>query len=311
MSKVTQILCYYNEEKYIEESLKALMTQTYSDMEIIAISDGSTDRSVEIVEKYALKDKRIRSIVNTENHGLAWVRNQGLDLATGEYVGFIDADDIAYPDRVEKMASFLDANEDYFLVTAMVEYMNEEGETLSYMNNKYKSNEEIKAVLLFGDPITDPNTLFRREPIQKYGIRNELKYKTGQDFNFWIKCINFGKYMALDDVLLRYRVHESKSNAFNDKNKNLVDSWIKEIILFSWNSRGLELTDRELEYVYHSMKFAIRAKNIEDIFVGRRLYKKLLKQLSELNLSEEKEIIKEYIYRYNESVRYIYPLYLH
>lgn len=110
IEKITQIITYYNEEKYIAECIQILLNQTYQNLEIIAISDGSTDRGPEIVASF--DDSRIVMINNTYNHGQGYCRNQGLDMATGEYVGFFDGDDISYPNRIGVLADFLDDNKD-------------------------------------------------------------------------------------------------------------------------------------------------------------------------------------------------------
>ena len=92
MPKVSVILPVYNASKYVREALDSVINQTLSDIEIICINDGSTDNSLEILEEYAQKDARIR-IHSQENRGPSAARNVGMEIATGEYIGFIDADD--------------------------------------------------------------------------------------------------------------------------------------------------------------------------------------------------------------------------
>ena len=96
MPKVSVIIPVYNTEKYLEKCLESVCNQTLSDIEIICINDCSTDNSLEILNRYAAEDERIKIINFPENRGAAAARNAGIDVATGEYIGFVDSDD--YPD---------------------------------------------------------------------------------------------------------------------------------------------------------------------------------------------------------------------
>ena len=93
MKKVSIIIPVYNAEKYLEECLSSVLAQTYQDFEVLCVNDGSPDNCQKILEEYAKKDNRIRILVQ-ENQGLSGARNTGLDNAKGEYVFFLDADDI-------------------------------------------------------------------------------------------------------------------------------------------------------------------------------------------------------------------------
>ena len=90
--KISIVVPVYNVEKYLSKCLESLISQTLADIEIICINDGSTDKSLEILENYASKDNRVK-IINQENQGVSTARNNGLACANGEYVTFVDSDD--------------------------------------------------------------------------------------------------------------------------------------------------------------------------------------------------------------------------
>ena len=90
--KISVIIPVYNVEDYLEECLDSIINQTFKDLEIICINDGSQDNSLNILEEYAEKDNRIK-IITTKNQGLSAARNRGLENITGDYVYFIDSDD--------------------------------------------------------------------------------------------------------------------------------------------------------------------------------------------------------------------------
>ena len=101
--KVSVIIPVYNVEKYLRECLDSIVNQTLKEIEIICVDDGSADNSLKILQEYAAKDSRIILIVSKQNNGGGWARNQGLKIAQGEYLGFVDGDDFCATDFCEKM----------------------------------------------------------------------------------------------------------------------------------------------------------------------------------------------------------------
>lgn len=102
MPKVSVIVPVFNVEKFLENCLNSILTQTLTDIEIILLNDGSTDGSLKICDEYAAKDKRI-SVYSHENRGLGPTRNRGITLAKGDYLAFVDSDDHISPDGLEKL----------------------------------------------------------------------------------------------------------------------------------------------------------------------------------------------------------------
>ena len=105
MLKVSIIVPIYNMEQYLNRCLESIINQTYENIEIILINDGSKDNSLEICKNYAKKDNRIM-IIDQKNSGVSSARNSGLDKATGEYLAFVDPDDWIDKDGIEKMVDF-------------------------------------------------------------------------------------------------------------------------------------------------------------------------------------------------------------
>ena len=110
--KVSIIMPVYNCERFIADSINSVLSQTYTNFELIIIDDGSKDNSRKIIKEYALKDERIKAFYN-ENHGVSYTRNYGIDHADGEYIAFIDADDIYKKRYLEEMCRVItDENAD-------------------------------------------------------------------------------------------------------------------------------------------------------------------------------------------------------
>ena len=102
MPAISVIVPIYNVEPYLSQCLDSIISQTLADIEIICVNDGSTDNSLQILQKYAAQDNRIK-IINQPNQGLSAARNSGIDVATGEFIGFVDSDDYIAPDFYETL----------------------------------------------------------------------------------------------------------------------------------------------------------------------------------------------------------------
>jgi len=109
MPKISVIITVYNVEKYLSRCLDSVVNQTFKDLEIICVNDGSTDNSAEILDRYASKDKRI-IIINQKNGGLSAARNTGLRHASGQYIGFVDSDDWIDIDYYECLVGLAEKN---------------------------------------------------------------------------------------------------------------------------------------------------------------------------------------------------------
>ncbi len=182
--KISVIIPVYNTEKYLEKSIRSIMNQTYKDLDIICINDGSSDSSPAILEKLAAEDERIR-IINQENAGQGAARNAGLDVADSEWVTFPDSDDMLVPDAYETAAKAFVENPDMIHFTIKV--VEEDGSEASARDRKYYSVLDDGMFRITDDYIclsdsSVSNKLFRRSVIARCGIRFEhIRY---EDFQF-------------------------------------------------------------------------------------------------------------------------------
>jgi glycosyltransferase involved in cell wall biosynthesis len=111
--KITVFMAAYNSENYISDSIKSILDQSFSDFELLIINDGSTDLTVDIIEKF--NDPRIRLVHNDKNRGLTYTRNVALTEALGEYIAILDSDDIAVKNRLELQYNFFQQHPEYAL----------------------------------------------------------------------------------------------------------------------------------------------------------------------------------------------------
>lgn len=186
---VSIIIPVYNIEAYLDRCLESVVNQTYKNLEIILIDDGSTDNSGAICDKYKENDVRIK-VIHKENEGVSKARNVGIDIANGEFIGFVDSDDWLKEDTIEKLLFYI-KKYSADIAQCNITYINDKGEERSYKEKAKEllvyNKEESLIGLLDEDIITAVcNKLYRKSAIKN--IRFEIGKRMGEDgyFNFQI-----------------------------------------------------------------------------------------------------------------------------
>ena len=197
---ISVIMPAYNAEKYINEAIDSILAQTFTDFEFIIIDDGSTDSTCAIVESYS--DSRIRFFKNEHNLGVAATLNRGLDLARGEYIARMDADDISLPTRFEKQAAYMDSHPDVVVCGTGVECFGARHETRFFS----ETDAQLKIDLLFGCCFAHPSVIIRSSVISS-GFHYDTAFDKMEDYELWWRISNFGKLASIHEILLKYRIH--------------------------------------------------------------------------------------------------------
>lgn len=290
--KVSIILCFYNEEKYLAKAIDSVLAQTYSNFELIIINDGSSDKSEEIVKSY--QDDRIKYVVNKENKRQAYCRNRGLGLATGDYIGFFDGDDIMMPEKMEYQVNYLREHDDIMLLSGGYTYMDGNGNVdANVVIPKYRSNDQIKSFMLFGNCIALGAALFRREISDKYHVRFDETNKASEDYRFWIDMLPYVKVANVDEIFFHYRInHGSKSSIIVKRDESAYNRELRKVMEHAWIMRGFALGEKEFAFVFDFLFKNVKIWKPFDIMNGIRTYRKIKKQLKDLKLSEGKYILK-------------------
>ena len=130
---ISIIVPVHNTEAYLDQCVKSLVNQTYTDLEILLIDDSSTDGSGAIIDKWAEADSRVRAVHNRENLGVSRSRNIGLELARGEYIAFVDSDDFLDPLMYERLLALLEENKADVVVSSWNQFVGEKTETIKYL----------------------------------------------------------------------------------------------------------------------------------------------------------------------------------
>ena len=213
---VSVIMSVYNEKKeWLEDSLDSILKQSLTNLEFIIIVDNPNNKQlIEVVQNYSKKDSRIQYYINDKNYGLVYSLNKALGFARGEYVARMDADDISYPQRLEKQLEFLKTNK-LDLVGANVELFNDE-QGVFYTTKKLTTCKYITKLLKAGTiGVVHPTFFLRKEVYDLLGGYNNALHVEDKDFLARVLCEGFCAGNTTE-VLLKYRYSNqsiTKSNA--------------------------------------------------------------------------------------------------
>lgn len=205
---ISVIMPVYNAEKYLGEAIQSILDQTFRDLEFIIINDGSTDKSLNIINGYARKDDRV-VVIDRENRGIVATLNEGIESAKGKYIARMDADDISLPIRLEKQLELM-GKENLDICGSHYFLINNNGD-INGLNLTPLSHETCFITLGSKVPFAHPSVMIRKD----YLLNNDLKYgqseyKIAEDFDLWMRMYEKGaRFGSVNEVLFKYRIIEN------------------------------------------------------------------------------------------------------
>ena len=234
--KVSVIMPVYNGQDFLSEAIESILDQTFIDFEFIIIDDGSTDNSLNIIKTY--NDPRIIIVCNETNLKLIPTLNKGLNLAKGQYIARMDADDISLPTRLARQVEFMDARLSIGICGTWVEVFGE-GEQSFW---RFTDNpDSAKCMLLFGCCIVHPSVIIRRS-ILATGLCYSDLYPHGEDYALWVHMAHDHEITNMPEVLLKYRKSPSQvSNKYAGQQLETTFKIQREQI----RALGIEPTEQE------------------------------------------------------------------
>jgi len=253
MSKVSVIMPCYNDGEYIEESIKSVLVQSYNDIELVIINDGSTDeKTTQIINQ--LSHPQIK-VLHTTNIGPAAARNFGIQNSSGKYVLPVDADDKIHPLYVEKCVQELEQNPHIGIVYCYAELFGEQSGKWDLPDYSFEK------MLL--DNIIFVTSMFRKEDWEAVGGFNEQLVDGMEDYDFWLSILELDReVIQFKEILFYYRIKKvSRTTKFSD-NAEVVKNTYRQIYL-----------NHPKFYSKYSNEYAmvLRDALIEHIHINRRL----------------------------------------
>jgi glycosyltransferase involved in cell wall biosynthesis len=222
MPKVSVILPTYNCAKYLPESIESVLSQTCKDLELLVVDDGSTDNTKELMSRYASRPEVV--YIYQDHAGLPAARNTGLKRASGEFIAFIDADDMFLPIRIEKQLRVFDSRKNADIVYTAWRYFYDDDRRNSMPSPHAKLSGDILFFLKRSNFIPIVTAMVRRSSLGE--IRFDESLKSHEDWDLWLKLAGEGKnFFCLDEELTLIRVRKSSmtyEHSVMDESRSIV-----------------------------------------------------------------------------------------
>lgn len=245
---VSIILPVFNSEHFIGDCIESIFGQSYKNIELIVINDGSTDKTIDQLLKY--KNKNLK-IINQKNIGIAASINKGIMNSSGEYIARIDADDICYPQRISKQVNYLEVNKNIAALGTYADLIDESGNLVGEVCRKNENNGDfLFSMLERRTIILHPSVMIRKSVLKKVNYYDEyvkiddkkfynIDNPYPQDYLLWMKMIEAGYSLTvLREKLIKYRLHSKQktknksklqpyNHILNNKRKTSIEHFFK------------------------------------------------------------------------------------
>jgi GT2 family glycosyltransferase len=222
--RVSVLVPAHNAARHLRAAIDSVLAQTFTEFELIVIDDGSNDDTQAILASYL--DGRIRLHRFEQNVGVSQARNAGLEIANGEYVALLDADDIAYATRLEKQINYLDKHPDIVAVGTLVDFIDDDGKKLySSSMDKPCSPEDVGRALMWGCCLVNSSVTMRRDCVLKIGGYNGSD--VAEDYDLWLRLSDAHKLANMPEHLCAYRIHNCQASFKKIKKMRLIADMTK------------------------------------------------------------------------------------
>jgi glycosyltransferase involved in cell wall biosynthesis len=220
-SKVSIIIPSYNSGKFLNKAIESVVSQSYRNLEIIIVNDGSIDDTEKIAKNWQEKDKRIRYIRHHKNRGLGAARNTGIKNSQGEYIAFLDADDVWLPQKIEiQLKKLNELNADLIFSNWYIWEPENDTKIKAFDSDFIKDKKDLLKFFIkknFGNPST---ALLKKSSLNIVGLFDE-SLKSSEDYDLWLRFCQKGMKIAfVDQPLIYYQVHPDQMTANTYRMRN-------------------------------------------------------------------------------------------
>ena len=217
MPKISVLMPAYNAALYIEEAIQSILEQTFSDYEFLICNDGSTDNTLDLISSFS--DSRIQILKNKTNKGLPFSRNKLVKHAKGKYLAWLDADDVAYPARLQEQFDFLEQHSEVYVLGTYAHFYNHQKKMIHDYISPVLMQEQVRAYLFFRNCLANSSVIMRRGIAYNYCEEMIL----AQDYELWNRILRKYPIAVLPNFLVKIRIHEdSTSRKQSERQKTCV-----------------------------------------------------------------------------------------
>jgi glycosyltransferase involved in cell wall biosynthesis len=202
--RVSVLVPVYNSAAYVQEALDSIGGQLFGDFELVVVDDGSTDGSTALLERFAAAEPRMR-LISRPNRGLIATRNQLLDEAQGEFIAWMDSDDLSHPQRLQRQVAALDADQRLVCIGSNVQWIDPAGQPLG-VEQYPEEDEAIRAEQRTGGGLRFGSTMIRRNA-ETEAVRFREPFRMAEDFDYLLRIGERGRLANVPEDLYVYRQH--------------------------------------------------------------------------------------------------------
>jgi len=285
MPKISVVIPAYNAEKTIRKTIDSVLSQSFEDLEIIVINDGSTDNTIGEIESFS--DPRVR-LLNFQNGGLSTARNRGIEFSRGQYIAFIDADDLWTPEKLEKQLLAIEKSDRFGASYSWTYHMYDGKEKkLDKADKVYFSGEIYEDLLNYNFLGSGSNPLVRKSAIDDVGMFDP-RLKVAEDWDFYLRLALRWEFALVQEYQIIYR----KSNSTMSSNSAIFEEKMLQAIEIIYenvpDSIQIKKSDslaylylylaeksldfpRELSQLKTSLKYLIKATRLKPEFIFKEV----------------------------------------
>lgn len=201
---ISIILPVYNSSAYLQQALDSVLSQTYSNWELITINDASTDHSLNILNSYAKKSSKIKVFSHTPNQGIAHTLNKALKHAQGQYIARMDADDIMLPNRLQKQLKYLLKHPETIVIGGQCQLIDTQGKTIGKKTFP-TSHQQIYQLAFIRSPLQHPAIMINTTLLPKNFSWYHSDQVPAEDLDLYFRLFQYGKTANLPDTIIKYR----------------------------------------------------------------------------------------------------------
>lgn len=263
---VSVLMPVFNTAPYLREAMDSMLSQTFTDFELIVLNDCSPDNAEEVLDAY--NDSRIVRYKGEKNVGLSNVLNIGINMAKGKYIARMDSDDISLPIRLQVQVAYLNAHPEIDLVSVGMQLFGAKDDVWI----REQDPEKVKINALFHSPVLHASSMWRKEVFEKHGLRFRQEMVPAEDYDLWTRALLKGlKLVNLPEVLYKYRLHPDQVTLQTDrtsaKSREVQKAYLKAALP--------SLSDQEIASFPQKL-WPVFTANLKSVFFDR---KKLLQRL--------------------------------
>lgn len=288
MPKISVIMSIYNEPiAWIKLAIDSILSQTFTNYEFIIVNDKpGREENQELLLEYAERDSRIITVKNEKNIGLTKSLNKALNIAKGEYIARMDADDISLPDRFEKQNTFLDNNENFVAVGSWISFIDEKGDIQDEIVEYETDSNWVKALFLQNSQVSHPTSMYRRI-VNGEEVKYNETVRFAQDYSLWVELLQYGDITNIPERLLYYRNSDQQISSSKKEEQHMCAAKAQK--------KAFSIFKLPTSDSFLNTYFAMTIQNREDLPISE-VKKEYCQFFNKVKLTKENSLALEIIY---------------